>query len=647
MRQCRWLLTIVLLLAAGSTFAVPRGQKWEQTIPTNTTYDWTTARLCVQYTSPTGKVYTGTGFWHSRMGSADTFKIRAAFNETGTWGWTLLSDPGCINTASVTIPSSGTVGVTADTTGNPIYANGPVRVNVTGRYLVLSGNAARFHWAGDTSWAGPHRAPLATWGQFTSDRLAEGFSVIQVAAPIASGAIAHVDGVGAPFSGAGCNSGQLPRAGCLPNPAFWSAWDARIDDINAKQMLAVVIGVYKRVDESAAWPTLDASKGYARFIAARLAGNYTAVSPGFDEVPNFPAGDFTTNCANTAPNTENQGCRAREVGRAINEAILLQTSIAPPLNASRNGLPLSALVTHHIGGGCPSGGDGTHGCLADAWLWVFHGEDWLDFSMVQSGQGAPANCVGTQEECIAKRSTLRILALYDVPAIKPVVNGESIYDNFGWKPNATCTGSFGTLNDNYGDLRARQTAFNTFLSGGVGFTHGVAGTWDWGGAVTCRTVNDSLNAASAVQIGNLRKAFSTLPWQRLVPDCQQWGQPCTDIKNGGQLGAPWISKRMYAADASGHFAVGYLPKGLTGPVMRLELDKLPGFSTAPGTTWRADWYNPRAGCTCAATGTLVAGTTTTYDFPQANNLNDWGLIIRNTATVSAPGVGACAPANCQ
>jgi hypothetical protein len=651
MKQCRWLLTILVLLTTASAFAVARGQKWEQAITTNTTYTWTTAKLCVQYTSPTGKIFTGTGYWDNRTGGVDSFKLRAAFNEVGTWNWTLLNDVGCVSTANVTSPlviSAVPISVTADATGNPIYANGPVRVNVTGRYLVLSGNASRFHWVGDTSWAGPHRATLATWQAYTNDRLNKGFSVIQVASPLGAGAITHADNGAAPFyDPAGttiCNTGPLPRAACLPNPAFWSAWDAHIADINAKQMYAVVIGLFKSIDGNTNWPTIANSQGYARFVAARVAGYYTALAPGFDEVPysTIPVGDFTTNCANIVPGTENQACRARAVGTAIKEAILLQTSI----NASpRTGTPLSALVTHHMGGGCPSGGDGTSTCAADAWMSTFHAENWLDFSLIQSGQGAPNNCTLGQQECIAIRSTKRILRLYNLATVKPVIDGESIYDNFGFKPNSTCTGSFGTANPEYGELRGRQTAFNTFLSGGVGFTHGVAGTWDWGGYVTCRTVSNGTTALSSTQLGKLHAAFGTLPWQRLVPDCQQWGTACTDVKNSEQSASASILKRMYASDANGLLAVAYLPAGVSDPSLLLNLDNLPGFTNAGGTTWRTDWYNPRAGCTCNATA--INGGGTTWSFTRPSNAVDWALIVRNSTNIPTLGVNACtAPADC-
>lgn len=640
MKQCRWLLAIVILLTAGSTFALSRGQRGDLAIPMNTTFPWTTSQLCVQYVSPTGRTFTGHGFWDSRSGSTDTFRIRAAFDEVGTWQYMLINAPGCVSTANVAGAVSGSIGILADTSNLPLRADGPVRVS--GHHLVYGRTNAPFHWIGDTSWAGPHKAPIAGWQGYTSNRQTKGFTVIQVAVPIGQGTIAHADFAASPPTtpfydpanpaGTACNTGPLPRAGCFPRKAFWDAWDAHIEDINAKGMLAAVIGLYKRTDEGAGqkWPTITDSKGYARFIAARLAGNYTALAPGFDELPNVAVNDFTTRCFDVQqnPGEENQACRAREVGNAIKQAVFLQAPIGGP----RTGTPLSAVVTHHIGGSCPNGGDGTSTCVADAWWSTFHAEGWLDFDLVQSGQGLPGNCTLSQPACIAKRASTRMLRLYNIASpVKPVVNGEAIYDNNGYQ-------KCGTLNDHYKDLRPRHAAFNTLLSGGAGFTHGVGGTWDWPGSVTCRSVSESLASASSTQFGNLRTAFSTLPWHRLKPDCQVWGTACTDVKNNEQAGnnAAWELKRMYAYDSSGLFAVAYLPVGVADTSLKLNLDNLPGYTNA--LPWRAQWYNPRAGCLCNATPINAGGTT--WSFNRPNSAVDWALIVRNQNLVSV-GVGAC------
>ncbi|HEX9670238.1 MAG TPA: DUF4038 domain-containing protein, partial [Thermoanaerobaculia bacterium] len=352
---------------AAAQSSIARGQRWQQIINSNTTHPWTT-KLCVQYTSPSNKTYTGAGFWDTRVfqpaptPDTDNFKIRAAFNEIGTWTWQLHSAAaGCVSTAGFS-PASGTISVSGDATGLPLYATGPVRVNTSPRFLRYSGAGvlSPFHWIGDTTWSGAHRTYLNPgWNNYVTDRKNKSYTVIQISVPLAASGQPFDVVNRKPFGAYDANdvlqpcTGVLPRAACFPNKLFWDYWDNHVNAVNANGMLAAVIGLYKRTDESINWPTIADSEGYARWIAARLAGNYTALAPGFDELPKRNQTFTGADCGNVVPNQENQACRAREVGNAIREAILLNTAPATPQEA-----PLTALVTHHIGGGCSDGLDG-------------------------------------------------------------------------------------------------------------------------------------------------------------------------------------------------------------------------------------------------------------------------------------------------
>jgi hypothetical protein len=650
-----FLLTLALTVGAAAQDVRARGQLFDKQITSTAQHPWSTTKLCVQYTSPSpsSQVYTGVGFWDSRTVNGDIFRIRAAFNETGLWNWTLINNAaaGCVSTSTFS-PPNGTINVSADATGLPLYATGPVRVGATGHYLVYSGAATLtgFQWMGDTSWDGPHLSTLPAWQSYTQNRQSKGDTVIQVSVPLGMGVVADISG-NTPFynpaGGTGCNTGPLPRAACFPRKAFWDAWDQHINDVNVKGMLAVVIGLYKPVND-AGWPTLADSKGYARLVAGRLAGNYTALAPGFDELPARTQTIDEINC--DAANPINQACRARQVGIVIKDSILVKAAINAP--APRLGEALTTLVTHHIGGACPDGGDGTAQCLSDLWLSRFQTEDWLDFQLIQSGQGL--NCPsGAQEVCIANRSSQRVLRVYNnTVKIKPVVVGEAIYDQFGFQlvkgvTNCAAVPSpvYGTSNANYTAYRGRQTAFNTLLSGGTGFTHGIGGTWDWNGTFTCRTVSEGTNAPSSVQLGRIRQLFSTLRWYRLLPDCELWGQACSHIKNADQATVPDDLKRMYAKDSNGAFAVAYIPDSGTTAYegsIKLDLADLSAFTiTAP---WKTEWYNPRrpsangGPCVCTASVASVAGTVYTFNRPYQA---DWGLVLRNTSNIPGLGVPAC------
>ncbi|HEX7150856.1 MAG TPA: DUF4038 domain-containing protein [Thermoanaerobaculia bacterium] len=636
-------LTITFAFSAVAQDVGARGARFDKALVSNANHDWLspTAKLCVRYTSPTGAQYNGLGFWHSRSGTQDTFRIRGTFNETGLWSWALIGDTtaGCLATGTFPV-NSGTINVGVAPAGNALYAEGPIRVDASQRYLTRQngGSFPAFMWIGDTSWGGAHKSTLASWQTYTNNRRNKNYSVIQVSAPL-SGSGAPTDAAGnAPFTGVGCTSGVLPRAGCLPNPLFWNAWDDHINDVNAKSMYVTVVGLFKRVNEgNATWPTVAHSKAYARFLAARLAGNHAAVSPGFDELPGRFQSVDEVNCGE--PNV-NMACRAKQVGIAIKEALFLQAPFAlTTATTPRTGTPLSILVTHHIGGGCNDGSDGTSNCLSEVWAARFQKEGWLDFQLIQSGQGVPGNCSLGQEICIAERSTARILRYYNLNAtdptipVKPIVNGEGVYDNFGYKfkdnsPCAVFPGDYGTLNANYSAARARQVAFNSLLSGGAGYSLGVGGIWDWQGSFTCRTVAEGRDSQSSTQIGRIRTLFSALRWYRLQPD----STGTAHIKDADQAALPQDQKRVYAKDANGVFAVAYLPNNTS---IRLNLSDLAGFTAA--APWKTEWYNAGRGtgaggpCLCTANKTFNAGDNTwTFNRPAAG---DWGLVIRNTNNI--------------
>ncbi len=649
-----------------------RGQRWEKTITTGGgSFNWISTKLCVQFTSPSPNnlVYTGLGFWDDRpVSGGDTFKVRAAFNETGLWSWQLLgsSNPGCVSTTGFS-PTSGTIQVNADATGLPLYATGPVRVNSNNRFLSYSGAPilSPFLWIGDTTWFGANRSFLSpAWDNYLTERKNDGFTVIEVSVPIGDAAQPTDVSARKPF---GTYSGGvftpcldttvLPVNTCFPNKAFWDYWDQHVNAINAKGMMVAVIGLFKRTTGTGSWPVVTDSQGYARWVAARLAGNYTALSPGFDELPSRSQ-SFADSCTGMV---NNQACRARAVGTAIRDAILLQTTINAP--APRQGTPLTALVTHHIGGGCSDNLDSAppNQCLADYWLDKLQTETWLDFQLFQSGQGG--NCrkdldgdgvfqePAEQLACLVERASKRPLTLYNHPtATKPIINGEAVYDQLGFEGGASgCPKNppdYGAAVAFYGELRARQTAFNSLLSGSAGFTHGIGGTWDWGGYYTCRSASAGFAVESSNQIGLLTQLFQPFRWNRLVPDCQTWGAACSHIKNAGQATDAQELKRMYARDSMGTFAFAYLPDatGVGGydNSLKLDLSDLASFTT--GSPWATSWYNPRralaSGGPCVCTATPTGTGPYTFTRPATG---DWGLVLRNTSTWPTLSVPACNP----
>lgn len=628
-------------------------QRWEQVLPTTKSYaacnPYRDVVLTVTYTNQvTGQTYAGYGFWDGTnpLNPSETrFKLRASFPTTGTWTWTTQRAGGpsgdrCGGDAAIA-PRNGQVDVTASGPGRPpINTLGGLQVNTAApnprRYLVHS-NGTPFLWVGDTAWSF-WRVTTGQWSAYLNQlgpptgRQQQGFTVVQVAMPIGTitgSQTQPVDGASnKPFVDSGCTGLGLaiPHSGCRWNPAFWQEFDRRINEANNKGFVVVVIGLFKRVVEQKNcneqwWPEFAEHKIYARNVVARLAGNHVIFSPGFDEAPELsdPLSESDPSCNNVGVNNVNMACRARAIGNVIRNTLVRSTL---------DNKPLIGLVTHHIGGGCRN--DGTC-CTSDHWLAQFHPESWLDFHLFQSGQGA--NCpFGDALACLTERARERPQGLYALssPTVKPNVNGEGVYDQFGFRygpdPNSTACPKpiVGTPDARFTDTRARQVGYYSRLSGAFGHTLGVAGTWDFG-FVTSETLTDGLGSPSSTQMKHQCTLLRNLEWHKLVPaPAKVFGQAvattCTSTT------AAESTKTVYAMDGTaggGRFALAYLPPSSVS-TLELETSGLLAF----GSAWCQQWFNPRVGTYSADfNGTPVAGTTR-YRFTKPDS-NDWVLLLKD------------------
>lgn len=688
----RWPLNLALAVVGAFFLAAPVPaanpyvwQRWEKEIQTTSSVasPYWNVKLCVQYTSPTGVVYSGFGFWNRVSGGTHYFKMRAAFPEAGTWSWAIRPtlETGCVsdtlfpaNLRSDTMqidpyPSTGT---------NPLYKNGPLEVNTAGitalRYL-RHRDGTPFFWQGDTTWFGPYLASLippvppstaytGDWATYVDGRLGQGFTVIQISVPIGAASMpADLNGDAA-FLPSNCQSLSAPYGppgpSCYWNSAFWDDLDARIKLANDQGLVVVLIGVFKRLIEGGSggqpWPRLEDSVLYARNVAARYGGDHVIFSPGFDGFPSnrnhfsgVPANCFASNpdllnaalpasCLDGANSTTNLACRARCVGQK--------------LRTTTQGLPARALLTHHLGGGCSNTPAGQV-CTSDYWYQQFQKESWLDFTLFQSGQG------GGNVQLVTQRARERPLRLYTYSAAtvptKPNVNGEAIY-----------AGNPGT--DPYTAARARQAAYHSMLSGAFGYTLGVNGTWDW------TNYQSGLANAVSTQIRYLGNLFRSLPWQRLAPDptriLNQPADPCDFcptcttappgcLNTGDYLLPNKCTLNGYTCqnqpfkmalasdtgDASGAklFALVYVPGNAANPsAVSVQINTGNWTSYA---NWQRRWFDPRLGCTRnSGTGTGAgqcqqSGDTLTCKPPDGSQ--DWVLRLRHLSVVTPVTLPVC------
>lgn len=210
-----------------------------------------------------------------------------------------------------------------------------------------------------------------------------------------------------------------------------------------------------------------------------------------------------------------------------------------------------------------------------------------------------------QLQLVTSRARTLPETLYAYTPVKPIVNGESIYDG-------ACHKTLGTTH--YNPYRARQTGYLSLLSGATGYTFGVMGVFEWGrnsGDPLCpdaawrATFFDwrvGLNRSSSPQMKVLGDVFRSLAFDRLVPDPNRIANNQL-VPGSTTTPLPDDKKMALARDVNNLFLVAYLPDN---PSIRIETAGLSGFAG-----WTKEWIDPRSGAVTPATCTPL-GVSTIY-----------------------------------
>ena len=239
-------------------------QRWEHALTSARSYDnpYADVTLRVTYTGPGGRTLCAFGFWDG----GDTFLIRCAFPEPGTWRWeTECSDPA--NTSLH--KQSGTVNVSPYAGDNLLYRHGFLKVSDNHRYLAYADNTP-FLWIGDTAWAVPQKASEEEWDVYVADRATKHFTVLQVA-PAPEFLAGKTDRRGErPFTDKSCSRWI---------PEYWRSFDRKLERANEEGFVVLVVGLMEPVNGH---PEAKNACRFARNIVARLFGNFVIFSPSFD-----------------------------------------------------------------------------------------------------------------------------------------------------------------------------------------------------------------------------------------------------------------------------------------------------------------------------------------------------------------------------
>ncbi len=415
--------------------------------------------------------------WDGEEGTSASVRyvIRMFLPTLGDWSWSLHCDAGPCGLVN---SKSGTIGV-SEPEGNPVYTRGmpfPITYNWTDlgtaqpRSWVGLGQGSpvapsAFSWVGDSAWAAPIRVSNSgdtAWQDYLGDRSTRGFTVIHLG-PAPYWAFPEGDNEALAFDTilTNCNpvnSEEVAPERCSrPNLAFWRKFEDLIQSVNDHGMIPFVAGVmeptgsrrmsdpddpgdpdwtgdsdYEDDYDEDRYPRIADARTFARFLAARLAGNVVILSPGFDSRPD-----------NLLHNGESVRGLMLAVGTELKR-------VAPHL-----------LVTNHFGTANVSE------------INLLQGEPWIDFQMFQSGAlvNKPES---SQLTLVLQRAQKMPGQLLAGSPQKGVLNGEAIYDEGEPVENDT---SGRTYHRNA--YRSRETMYLTWLNGSFGHTIGVGGIWDW------------------------------------------------------------------------------------------------------------------------------------------------------------------------
>lgn len=425
------------------------------------------------------------------------------------------------------------------------------------RFLVEAGGKP-FFYLGDTAWELFHRLNREEADKYLQDRAAKGFTVIQAVA------LAELDGHSVPNP-----YGHLPLVDQDPDrPAVSDGpendyWD-HVDYIVRK---AESLGL--RIGFLPTWGRYwhDAIKdGKPIFTSANaeVYGEWLGKRYRDSSVIWILGGDRSVD-----NETQKQIIRAMAAG-------------------IRRGDGGAHLMTLH-----PPGGSGS-----SKW---FHEDDWLDFNMRQNGH--VPEFTGRYDQTRAD---------YDKTPIKPVLDGEPIYEDHPVSFNAKSLG-----HSIASDVR-RPLYWNLF-SGAFGHTYGHHSVWQMWQPGRNPINNplmpwfEAINQPGAAQMQFGRNLIESRPFLTRIPDQE------VIVTDRVETSVPGAGRYRFVAtrDSSGSYAMVYAP---IGRAFKVRMDKVSGGKV------KAWWFNPRDG-KATAIGTFPNTGEREFNPPDKGEMLDWVLVL--------------------
>jgi len=462
--------------------------------------------------------------------------------------------------------------VVGDAAGAPSvdFRHGKLKVSENKRFLVHE-DGTPFFYLGDTAWELFHRLNREEADKYLQNRADKGFTVIQAVA------LAEVDGHRDPNP-----YGHLPLIDLDPvRPAVKDGpnndyWDHVDYIVNKANSLGLYIGFlptwgrywHDNVKDGKPLFTVQNAEVYGQWLGQRYkdASNIIWILGGDRTIEND---------------------QHKEIIRAMARGL-------------RKGDGGSHLQTFHPRGGSGSSND-------------FHNDQWLDFNMRQNGHNAKFT-EGYQNT----------RADYDLTPVKPVLDGEPIYEDHPVSFDSKKLGH--SISSD-----VRRPLYWDLFSGACGHTYGHHSVWQmWQpgrGPINNPLMPwfEAIDQPGAGQMQYGRRLMESRPFLSRVPDDSiiVTDRVPTSVPGAGRY------RFVGTRDSEGSYAMVYAP---IGRAFKVRMDAIKGSKV------KAWWYDPRNG---QATAIGEFANTGEREFlpPDKGEMIDWVLVL-DDASKGYPAPGA-------
>lgn len=437
------------------------------------------------------------------------------------------------------------------------------RIHVsTNRRFLMTEDGQPFFWLADTAWELFHRCTLEEAVFYLENRRQKGFNVIQAVV------LAELDGLRAPNTQGDVPFFDLdPRR---PNEAYFRHVDDVIRAAEDKEMYIALLPTWGDKVVQGTWgagPVIfneQTGYHYGQWIGTRYR-DFTNVLwvNGGDRAEPF------------------DGVSYAPVWRALAAGV-------------KNGAGNQSFMSYHPNGGHSSAE-------------VFHGDNWLDMNMWQSGHLRPDI---PNWEMIAQD--------YARVPVKPVIDGEPNYEDHPIDPfTRKWDPSMGTFRD----ADVRKQAYRAVLSGACGHTYGHHSIWQMWTPERAkvnfpdRPWREALDRPGAFQMGILRGLMESRPFFDRIPD-----QTLLASDSGEDAYHAVASRAL-----DGAYALVFVPAG------RDEIEINTG--ALSGERLDVYWFNPRTGEAFAAESPIKQARLR-FAVPKVGV--DWVLVLDDPSRNFAP-----------